>query len=163
MVYFIVTSDTGSGNNDQYKVSKSMKQLCNLYNINSVMLLGDNIYEVGTTSINDPQFKTKFEERKSWATSLESKQAHATFECLLHNLLLILEVQLNEEEGIYDEQSEKINQGRKRPKPQGYINEIVQRASHRSLKLIRWLRNLLFTQTSWSHALKRLMSIWCLQ
>jgi len=109
------------------------------------------------------QFKTKFEERKSWATSLESKQAHATFECLLHNLLLILEVQLNEEEGIYDEQSEKINQGRKRPKPQGYINEIVQRASHRSLKLIRWLRNLLFTQTSWSHALKRLMSIWCLQ
>jgi len=62
MVYFIITSDTGSGNNDQYKVSKSMEQLCDLYNINSVMLLGDNIYEVGTTSINDPQFKTKFED-----------------------------------------------------------------------------------------------------
>ena len=62
MVYFIITSDTGSGNNDQYKVSKSMEQLCNLYNINSVMLLGDNIYESGCVDVNDKQFKTKFED-----------------------------------------------------------------------------------------------------
>lgn len=108
------------------------------------------------------QLKSKFNERKSWATSTEAKQAQATFECLLHNLLLLMEEYLQEVEGLYDEQSEKQNRGRKLMKPIGFINQIVQRASHRSLKLIRWLRNLLFTQASWSHALKRLHDIWCL-
>lgn len=62
MVYFVVTADTGSGSEDQYKVSKSIQKLTNSYHINSVLLLGDNIYEVGVTSANDPQFKTKFED-----------------------------------------------------------------------------------------------------
>ena len=62
MVHFIVTSDTGSGHTDQYKVAKSMTQLTKKYPINSVLLLGDNIYEEGVDSINDPQFKEKFED-----------------------------------------------------------------------------------------------------
>ena len=61
MVYFIVTSDSGSGSNDQYKVARSMEKLSDLFNINSVLLLGDNIYEEGVTSLHDHQFKTKFE------------------------------------------------------------------------------------------------------
>ena len=62
MVYFVVTADTGSGSPDQYKVAKSIELLNKLYRINSIFLLGDNIYEVGVTSVNDPQFKTKFED-----------------------------------------------------------------------------------------------------
>ena len=61
MVNFIVTADTGSGSMDQYKVSKSMSTLNKIHKINSVLLLGDNIYEHGVTSVTDPQFKTKFE------------------------------------------------------------------------------------------------------
>ena len=62
MVHFIVTADTGSGHRDQYKVSNSITQLIQKYPINSVLLLGDNIYEEGVESVNDPQFKEKFED-----------------------------------------------------------------------------------------------------
>ena len=62
MTNFIVTADTGSGSIDQYKVAKSMEILNNTNKINSVLLLGDNIYEHGVTSSLDPQFKTKFED-----------------------------------------------------------------------------------------------------
>jgi len=62
MPNFIVTADTGSGSTDQYKVAKSMKKLTRLHKVDSVLLLGDNIYENGVTSLLDPQFKTKFED-----------------------------------------------------------------------------------------------------
>tara|TARA_B100000963_G_C22444605_1_gene588245 strand:- start:32 stop:871 length:840 start_codon:yes stop_codon:yes gene_type:complete len=61
MVNFIITADTGSGTKDQYKVAHSMKQLIQKKSIDSILLLGDNIYENGVQSVNDPQFKTKFE------------------------------------------------------------------------------------------------------
>jgi len=35
------------------------------------------------------QFKSKMKERKSWASSLCAKQAHAIFECLTHNLFML--------------------------------------------------------------------------
>lgn len=62
MTKFIVTSDTGSGEVDQYKVADSIEDLIKDHNINSVLLLGDNIYETGVTSIDDPQFIEKFED-----------------------------------------------------------------------------------------------------
>ena len=58
---FIITSDTGSGENEQYLVADSMLELTKRKPINSILLLGDNIYEDGVSSIDDPQFKTKFE------------------------------------------------------------------------------------------------------
>lgn len=109
------------------------------------------------------QFKTKFNERKSWATSTTAKKAHAIFECLLHNLLLLFEEKLRQEKGLHDEMSEKTAQGRKRPKPIGYINQIVQRATHRSVRFIRWLRNHLFQQSSLSQALARLKTLYTQQ
>jgi len=62
MVQFIAVGDTGSGNQDQYKVAESMTKLCKQKPINSVLLLGDNIYENGVSSLTDPSFKTKFED-----------------------------------------------------------------------------------------------------
>ena len=58
---FLITSDTGSGEKDQYLVAESMFQLTQQFPINSILLLGDNIYEDGVSSIHDKQFKTKFE------------------------------------------------------------------------------------------------------
>ena len=62
MVQFIAVGDTGSGYPEQYKAAKSMQTLCKQKPINSILLLGDNIYEDGVSSVNDPQFKTKFED-----------------------------------------------------------------------------------------------------
>ena len=105
------------------------------------------------------QFKSKFEERKSWATNREAKKAQMIFQCLLHNLALLLEKQV-EEEGLYDVVEEKRQQGRKRDKPIGYINKIVQRASHRTFRFIRWLRNHLNNQASYDRALRRLNTLY---
>ena len=59
---FIVSSDTGSGEKEQYLVADSMLRLTKRNPIDSILLLGDNIYEDGVSSIEDPQFKTKFED-----------------------------------------------------------------------------------------------------
>ena len=53
------------------------------------------------------------EERKSWASSDEAKQAHAVFECLPHNLLLLFEVKMIEEKGLIDEVERKKGLGKK--------------------------------------------------
>ena len=42
-------------------------------------------------------------ERKFWASSLTTKQSHAIFKCLAHNLLLLFEERLVREVGIRDE------------------------------------------------------------
>ena len=63
MNQFIITADTGSGNEHQKKVAESMKQLHRrLTNIQSVFLLGDNIYPGGCKDVKDKQFQTKFED-----------------------------------------------------------------------------------------------------
>ena len=62
MVQFIAVADTGSGYPEQYKVAESMVKLCKQKPINSVLLLGDNIYDEGVDSIHDKKFKTMFED-----------------------------------------------------------------------------------------------------
>jgi len=59
----ILVGDTGSGNNDQYLVSESMSKLiAKNPKIQSVMIVGDNIYPRGCDSVDDEQFVTKFQE-----------------------------------------------------------------------------------------------------
>lgn len=64
---FIALGDMGSGNKDQKKVAKGIeniiKELTNkhLKNISFIIGLGDNIYECGVKSVDDKQFKKKFE------------------------------------------------------------------------------------------------------
>ena len=62
MKRFIITADTGSGKIYQQKVATSMEILSTNHNIQSVFLLGDNIYPGGCKDIHDEQFKTKFED-----------------------------------------------------------------------------------------------------
>jgi len=61
----LVIGDMGKGTDDQFKVAKSMKQLQKKYNTKFVLGLGDNIYPNGCTSVNDPLFKTHFEDMYS--------------------------------------------------------------------------------------------------
>jgi len=110
------------------------------------------------------------EERKSWASSEEAKQAHGIFECLAHNLALIFELEVKEREDLSDEvESEK--QTRREPflknregevmKSGGnFINQAVQRATQRTQRFIRWLRVALYREVPWHEAVARLREIW---
>jgi acid phosphatase len=58
----IFMGDTGSINSDRDKVAAAIEKFCTTEDCNIGLLLGDNFYETGVSSINDPQFKTKFED-----------------------------------------------------------------------------------------------------
>jgi tartrate-resistant acid phosphatase type 5 len=57
----IAVGDTGKGNEAQYQVGAQMAQTCKDIDCQFALLLGDNFYEVGVTSVDDPQFIDKFE------------------------------------------------------------------------------------------------------
>ena len=63
MVYLLITGDTGSGKQSQYQVAKAMgsKNEDLEDQVKACILLGDNIYETGVNSVDDPQFQSKFE------------------------------------------------------------------------------------------------------
>jgi len=116
------------------------------------------------------QFKSKMEERKSWASSEAAKEAHGVFACLTHNLALLFELELKQREEIEDEvESEKQEKrephlknraGAAMKKAGNFINEIVQRATHRTQRFIRWLRVALYRDVPWQDAVARLAEIW---
>ncbi|RZO46239.1 MAG: hypothetical protein EVA81_03720, partial [Proteobacteria bacterium] len=58
----IALGDTVTGNNDQLEVSQGMAKVCEESGCDLVLLLGDNFYPSGVVSVDDLQFKTKFEE-----------------------------------------------------------------------------------------------------
>ena len=61
MVKFGIIGDMGTGGQNQYKIAESLKKLINEKQLSFVCGLGDNIYNCGANSLNDPQFITKFE------------------------------------------------------------------------------------------------------
>jgi len=58
---FIFLGDNGSGEKTQYEVSKSMEKIITKDKIKYIVGLGDNIYNYGVESLEDPQFYLKFE------------------------------------------------------------------------------------------------------
>jgi hypothetical protein len=61
-VRFVALGDTGKGNDTQYAVAKAMTKVCaERGGCNFGLLLGDIIYQSGVTSVDDPQWKDKFE------------------------------------------------------------------------------------------------------
>lgn len=61
-VRFVVMGDTGEGNEAQAMVAEAIAAKCASDGCDFVMLLGDNIYDDGVSSVDDPQWQTKFEE-----------------------------------------------------------------------------------------------------
>ena len=115
------------------------------------------------------ELKNKMEERKSWASSDEAKQSHAVFECLAHNLLLLLEDKIIHEEGLVDECERKKDLGRKREgspeslrlkKVGNMVNTAIVRATQRTQRFIRWVRNRIYIRVSWRASVARLALIW---
>lgn len=61
-VRFVVLGDTGEGNEAQRAVAIAIRDLCAAEGCDFAILLGDNIYDSGVDSVDDPQWRTKFEE-----------------------------------------------------------------------------------------------------
>ena len=104
------------------------------------------------------------------ASSEEAKQAHGVFECLTHNLALLFELELRKGEEIEDEvESEKREKrephlknrtGNAMKRAGNFINQVVQRATQRTQRFIRWLRVALYREVPWPDAVARLAEIW---
>lgn len=58
---FIAMGDTGTGDPAQKKIAQAVQQVCDQAGCDFVLLLGDNFYPNGVSSINDPLFETVFE------------------------------------------------------------------------------------------------------
>ena len=67
IVRFVALGDGGEGNEAQYAVAAAMKTVCDAKTDTDgagcefALYLGDNFYNEGVESIDDPQFETKFE------------------------------------------------------------------------------------------------------
>jgi len=61
VVRFIASGDTREGNEAQYAVGQAIADLCAMKGCDFGMLLGDNFYDSGVSSVDDPQFQEKFE------------------------------------------------------------------------------------------------------
>jgi len=59
--HVLAVGDTGKGNEDQFRVGRSMAAECKRVSCSFALLLGDNIYDVGIDSPTDPQMVDKFE------------------------------------------------------------------------------------------------------
>ncbi|HKU43273.1 MAG TPA: metallophosphoesterase [Polyangiales bacterium] len=60
-VRFVIVGDTGSGGRGQYAVATAIATVCAERGCQFAIGLGDNIYERGPSSVDDPQFQSKFE------------------------------------------------------------------------------------------------------
>lgn len=108
------------------------------------------------------EFKSKLCERKSWASSTEGKSHQAQFLCLTHNLMVLMEAELERTQGIRNEAeiarraqrlaAEKA-QLKKQKRTMPALAQRVQRLTQRSVKFIRWLRYHLFAPTCYEQAL----------
>lgn len=56
---FLVIGDSGSGGPAQLQVARAMEQRCQQYLSRAILMLGDNFYQHGVESVNDPQWQTK--------------------------------------------------------------------------------------------------------
>lgn len=108
------------------------------------------------------EYKNKMEERKSWGSGAESKTAHALFLCLTHNLMLIIEAFLAEQGITNATELERKKSRLEKVVEDGanFVATFVQRCTVRSLKFIRWLRNLVYREVPWDNAVARLTQIY---
>ncbi len=111
------------------------------------------------------QVKNLFEEKKAWATSEESKIQQAAFITLAHNLTLMLEREIEQQEGIRDEKTEKRKADRIKTSTAEAVakkrtfNPLVagiRRVTKRSVQFIGWLQSCLEHRTCWRKAMKQL-------
>ena len=110
------------------------------------------------------EIKNKLNEKKSWSSHPNGKVAQANFICITHNLLRLLEDEV-EKDGVENKQdkerrecrTEKALEKTKLSADQvSVMNRTAQRVTQRSIVFIRWLREYLLSEGYWSDFLSSL-------
>ena len=108
------------------------------------------------------EYKNKMNETKSWGSGDESKIANAIFLCLAHNLLLLIEQVLRNENVDNEAELERKKKRLDESIENGgnFVSTFIQRFTVRSVKFIRWLRNFSYREVRWDPAKARLAKIY---
>jgi acid phosphatase len=61
-IRMLLLGDTGSGDEHQHNVAQASAKTCEALGADLVLLLGDNFIQHGVSSVDDPQWRTKFED-----------------------------------------------------------------------------------------------------
>lgn len=86
----VLLGDTGTGNQNQYKVASAIKSFCQVERCDGGLLLGDNFYPEGVKNSSDPQFETKFHKpydplRMRWYVVLGNHDHQGSIDAQLHH------------------------------------------------------------------------------
>jgi len=97
---------------------------------------------------------------------------HAIFECLAHNLILLMELEMKQQ-GLMDEVDAKKKIGREKTRrnrageimksTSNLIGQIITRASHLTARFIRWLEVALYAIEPLSESIAKLKRVWQLK
>lgn len=111
------------------------------------------------------EIKNKLGEKKAWATSLIAKEAQALFIALTHNLLVLYEQELERQHGVTNEAEDRRRAKRteaasqackKKGTPLTSLVRCARKATQRSVKFVRWLRQSLRDSVAEAAAVPRL-------
>ena len=95
------------------------------------------------------QIKNKQGEKKAWGTSLIAKEAQAQLIAITHNLLLLYEQRLENEHGVTNHAEDQrrakriqavLRECEKIGQPLSSLVQQARRATQRSVKFVRWVR-----------------------
>jgi len=115
------------------------------------------------------QLKNKLGQKKAWATSLLAKQIQALMATITHNLLLVYEQALERRHGVTNTAEDDRREQRieatiwNRPASRLSVAALVleaRRATERSVKFIRWLRDALRRRLAEAVAVARLRTLY---
>jgi hypothetical protein len=115
------------------------------------------------------ELKNKLGEKKAWGTSLEAKGAQGQLVALTHNLLLLYEARLERAHGVRntaedDRRQERNREAERTARRAGRARSPLlghaARATQRSVKFIRWLRQALRENLAEAGAVTRLAQLY---
>jgi hypothetical protein len=115
------------------------------------------------------QIKNKLQEKKAWASRLVAKEAQAQLVAITHNLLIGYERRLETRHAITNQaedrrRAQRTEAAQKKCAEAGQmLSELVlqaQRATQRSVKFVRWLRQSIRDRIAESAAVPRLMALY---
>jgi hypothetical protein len=115
------------------------------------------------------QIKNKLGERKAWGTSLETKEAQAQCVAITHNLLVLYESRLEEEHGVKNHAEDTRRSKRAAEayekcdaagQPLSTLVSQARRATQRSVKFIRWVRQSVRDHVTEAVAVLRLQTLY---
>ena len=115
------------------------------------------------------EIKNKLGEKKAWGTSLVAKATQGQLVALTHNLLLIYEARLERDHGVSNAAEDQRRQERHREvkraarqtgSPLTTLRTGLRRATQRSVKYLRWLRQALRENLTEEAAVPRLAQLY---